>query len=240
MLSYFNSKLKIVIIKPSLIAAILKARWRNCIQGLMNSVSLKQKNDRLFRPFKYAREMIFYLQTRGVKFSDIYDTEVIDGIEEPTIKTEVQYEDDGTPKNKKIKLADTSATYRSPRLREKQMNSADITTPTNTQKAQQIKRTPASINTSNTSMQESNSDDIEMAEEGNEEEILNNHMEQEIVYPRADVATNQTTGICINESEAADQAFFDSIKPALRKMNETQKLDFQIDILQILKTFRSN
>lgn len=36
----------------------------------------------------------------------------------------------------------------------------------------------------------------------------------------------------------AHQAFFDSIKPTLRKLNDTQKLDFKIDVLKTLKKYK--
>ncbi|KAM7364007.1 uncharacterized protein ACRADG_000701 [Cochliomyia hominivorax] len=39
----------------------------------------------------------------------------------------------------------------------------------------------------------------------------------------------------IRKAKDADQAFFDSLKPWLRKMNPTQKLDFKIQFLEILK-----
>lgn len=37
-----------------------------------------------------------------------------------------------------------------------------------------------------------------------------------------------------------DQAFFDSIKPVMRTMNVNQKLDFQIDVLKLLKLHRTS
>ncbi|KAM7364000.1 uncharacterized protein ACRADG_000697 isoform 1-T1 [Cochliomyia hominivorax] len=268
----------------------LKTRWRNCISGLMNSVSQKQKNDRLFRPFKYAREMKFYLETRGVNFSDIYDSDHIDGMEDPIIKTEseeeVQPEPDDlveqyTPKNKKAKTLNTTpTTYRSSRLREKQMILANKsaeklntkspiqkvqqkkrrstslgngskkkkTTINNSQNVQpQIKRTPTSINTSVNNSVDSTSNTIEdVMESAGEEDVeegSSNHYPEQQIYPREEpVFVNQISKpkTILNETEVADQAFFESIKPALRKMNEAQKLDFQIDVLQMLKTFQTN
>ncbi|XP_022222844.2 uncharacterized protein LOC111074396 [Drosophila obscura] len=38
----------------------------------------------------------------------------------------------------------------------------------------------------------------------------------------------------------ADQAFFDSIKPHMQRMNADQKLDFQIEVLKILRNFKPN
>lgn len=36
-----------------------------------------------------------------------------------------------------------------------------------------------------------------------------------------------------------EQAFFDSLKPWLRKMNEAQKLDFKIELLESLKKYQN-
>ncbi|SPP84023.1 uncharacterized protein LOC117586598 [Drosophila guanche] len=38
----------------------------------------------------------------------------------------------------------------------------------------------------------------------------------------------------------ADQAFFDSIKPHMQRMKADQKLDFQIEVLKILRNFKPN
>ncbi|XP_065371809.1 uncharacterized protein LOC135963762 [Calliphora vicina] len=240
----------------------LQARWKNCVSGIMTSASLKRKNDRLFRPYKYAREMEFYLKTRGIKLADIYDAQEIDGIEDTLVKKESHDEEQSmeedeveneldtevaepAPKNKKNKNTDTSMTFRSARLREKQDKIPPkiiAITPINT-KQRQIKKTPVSINNSACS---NSSRDVE--EYNEKEDIPYNSTPQSKKPKTSSVAINHSVHVTpisqpptlTNESDETDQAFFDSIKPALRKMSETQKLDFQIDILQILKTFRSN
>ncbi|XP_046805790.1 uncharacterized protein LOC111690202 isoform X2 [Lucilia cuprina] len=238
----------------------LKNRWNNCVKGLMKAVTLKRKNDRRFSPFKYTREMKFYLEMRGMQISDIYDAEENIGIEENQIKKEniepmeeceeMIVDEQQSPKNKNNKTADTSITYRSARLREKQtaleksLPEKKSNSPKYTNKTQ-IKTTPISINGSVCySMADSNT-----SKEENDKEDLSHYGTPQLKKQKTSAAVNDSANILqnihqpltfSNESDAADQAFFDSIKPALRKMNETQKLDFQIDILQILKTFRTN
>ncbi|KNC28134.1 hypothetical protein FF38_04351 [Lucilia cuprina] len=258
-------------IKPALPES-LKNRWRNCVGGLMSSVTMKRKNDRLFCPFKYTREMEFYLEMRGMKLSDIYDEQENEEIEKIEVKKENNVEEDDAeieenneeekktkklpPKNKKNKTAaDTSITFRSARLREKQTAAEKsspekiTSTPKNT-KQKPSKTVPTVSN--NVSVCQSlgeNNFSNEVEENIKEDDHPPYNYIPQAKKAKISAAVNHSVDIPQNshqfltftqESEAFDQAFFDSIKPALRKMNETQKLDFQIDILQILKTFRTN
>ncbi|XP_046803966.1 uncharacterized protein DDB_G0286299-like [Lucilia cuprina] len=208
---------------------------------------------------------------RGMKLSDIYDEQENEEIEEIEVKKESNVEEDDAeieenneeekktkkvpPKNKKNKTAaDTSITFRSARLREKQTaveksSPEKITsTPKNT-KQKPSKTVPTVSN--NVSVCQSlgeNNFSNEVEENIKEDDPPYNYIPQAkkakisaAVNHSVDIPQNSHQSLTFTqESEAADQAFFDSIKPALRKMNETQKLDFQIDILQILKTFRTN
>ncbi|XP_034665443.1 uncharacterized protein LOC117899502 [Drosophila subobscura] len=60
-----------------------------------------------------------------------------------------------------------------------------------------------------------------------------------------DNSTHPELPSCTNASAPpsttdADQAFFDSIKPHMQRMNADQKLDFQIEVLKILRNFKPN
>lgn len=208
--------------------------------------------------------MKFYLEQRGIKFSDIFNANEIDGIDDPVIKKELDEEArkkkpaeveeadkdfNQTPKNKKAKLTDNSMVFHSARLREKQtflekgLTEQDKSPAKNT-KQKQNKTTPISLSSTDCTSNVS-SDVIETAIENNEEEPEYNcvppTIRPELMFTKQSAVNNTlNNSIILNESDAADQAFFESIKPALRKMNDTQKLDFQIDVLQILRAFRTN
>lgn len=60
-------------------------------------------------------------------------------------------------------------------------------------------------------------------------------------YRIQNYAANSISGNCLNSRDKvydAHQAFFDSIKPTLRNLNDSQKLEFKIEVLKTLKKYK--